>query len=262
MSKAAGIAKWFRTNFSMQALGNPFTSTVYLSGQLMSNMASTVGRGAGLTDFFTSLQDIALVSSKGLNAFDNVKPFRILDGAAVTHREFVAKTLRSFSHNILPGVDVTGTGAGLLDFKQLDPRYIRQHFENIRAAGQSGGVKGYAQEIGNALKEQRDAVFLPVLRVASMIDMAGQLAVARGKAVLGYGGVKAAVKDVDQAIFGWSDERFDTWEQVMGEVKKSFPMFDDVGSVTENVTSVAPFSAWAMQNLPLQLADMLRQPSR
>lgn len=262
MSKAAAINKWFRTNFSMQALGNPITASVYLSGQLASGMGSTVGRGAGLTDYFASLMDISLVSSKGLSAFDNVKPFRILDGAPVTHREFVAKTLRNFSHNILPGVDVTGTGAGLLDFKQLDPRYIRQHFENIRAAGQSGGVKAYAQEIGSVLKEQRDAVFLPTLRVASIIDMAGQLAVARGKSMLGYGGVKALAKDVDQAVFGWSTERFDTWEQVMGEVKKAYPMFDDVGSVTEAVTSIAPFSAWAMQNLPLQLADMLRQPNR
>lgn len=262
MSKAAAIVKWWRTNFSMQALGNPITGSVYLLGQLMSGMGSTVGRGAGLTDYFASLLDISLLSAKGLEAFDNVKPFRYLNGAAVSHREFVAKTMRNFSHNILPGVDVTGTGATMFDWKQLDPRYIRQHFENIRAAGQHGGVKAYMGEISEVLKEQRDAIFLPTLRMASIIDMAGQLAVARGKSMLGYGGVKASVKDIDQAVFGWSNTRHDTWEAVMGEVKAAYPMFDDVGKVTEAVTLVAPFSGWAMQNLPLQLKDMLRQPSR
>ena len=262
MTKAGAILKWWKSNFSMQALGNPITGSVYLTGQLMSGMGSTVGRGAGLTDYFASLLDISLVSSKGLAAFDNVKPFRFQDGKNVTHREFVAQVLRNFSHNILPGIDVTGTGAGMIDIKQLDPRYIRQHFENIRAAGQSGGVKGYISEINSVLKEQRDAVFLPTLRMASMIDMAGQLAVARGKATLGYGGVKAFIKDADQALIGWSTTRHSTWAEVMTEVKQAFPMFDDVGSVTDVVTSVAPFQAWAMQNLPLQLRDMMRQPSR
>jgi hypothetical protein len=262
MSKASLALKWLRSNFSKQALGNPIGLSVYLSGQILSGMGSTVGRGAGLTDYFTSLMDISLLTTKGLAAFDNVKPFRMLDNGPVTHREFVARTLRMFSHDILPGIDVSGTGSGLLDFKQLSPAYARKQLTAVMFAGQYGGVRGAAGEAGKALQQKADALFLPGLRLASMIDMAGQLAVARGKATLGYGSSKSAVKQADQMLFGWDNTRFSTWEEVSGEVKAAFPMFDDVGNIPRAVSSVAPFSSWAMQNLPLQLRDMLRQPSK
>lgn len=261
MTKAAAIFRWWKTTFSAQALGNPLTAVPYLTKQLLSNMSSTLGRGAGLTDFAASLIDVINVSTRGLDVLDDVKPFRIIDGKTVTQREFVAKTLRMFSHNILPGIDVTGTGAKMLDWKQLDPRYIRAQFERIRAAG-ANGVGGYMGEINAVLKEKTDAMFLPTLRMASIIDMAGQLAVARGRSTLGYGGVKAAVKDADQLIAGWQMGRLDKWEDISREVKRAFPMFDDTGSLTEAITLVAPFQTWAMHNLPLQLQDMMRQPTK
>lgn len=261
MSKAASILRWWKTTFSAQALGNPLTAVPYLTKQLLSNMSSTLGRGAGLTDFAASLIDVINVSTRGLDVLDNVKPFRVLDGKTVTQQEFVARTLRMFSHNILPGVDVTGTGAKMFDWKQLDPRYVRAQFERIRASGQNG-VGGYLSEINAVLKEKSDALFMPTLRMASIIDMAGQLAVARGRTQQAYGGVKSLIKDADQLITGWNYGKLDKWEDVTKEVKRAFPMFDDTGSLTEAITLVAPFQTWAMHNLPLQLQDMMRQPTK
>lgn len=263
MSKAAAVIKWWKTNFSVQALGNPVTAPTYLTGQLLSNMASTMGRGGGVIDFATSLMDVAVLTSKGLKGFDNTKPFRYLDGKAVTHREFVGMVMRKFSHQLLPGIDVTGTGAALFDMKQLSPKYTRAQLARI-VAMKNNGFKALGTEIAAVLGEKSDAIFLPTLRIASMIDMAGQLAVARAKASLGpgYSKLKAGIKDLDQGIFGWTNQRYDTWEEVSTEVKRAFPMFDDAGKFAEGVSLVMPFKTWAIQNLPLQIADMMRQPSR
>lgn len=261
ISNVGRILNWFRQTTAKQTLGNPIIGPAYLSGQLLSGISSTMGRGVGSIEYFASLVDIFNLSARGLDAFDNVKPFRQLDGKTVTHREFVAKTMRTFSHNILPGVNVAGDGAKFIDWQQLSPGYTRRQFERIRASA-NNGVKEFASELDAVLKAKDDAIFLPTLRMASMIDMATQLAIARGTADLGYGGVKKLVNDADQLLTGWSATRYSTWAEVTDQVKKAVPMFDDLGSATNAVSSVFPFVTWAMHNLPLQLRDMMRQPSR
>lgn len=54
----------------------------------------------------------------------------------------------------------------------------------------------------------------------------------------------------------------DKWDDAITAVKQTFPVFDDVGNIPRFISGVLPFSSWAMQNLPLQMADMMRNPSR
>jgi hypothetical protein len=241
MSNLHVAYKWFTQTFAKQALGNPITTPVYLGRQFMSNAFATAGRGVGLHHYLASISDVMQLSTKGLGSFDNVKPFRYLDGKPVTHQEFVAKTMRMFSKDLLPGVNVGADTGGLIDWTKLDPRYIRAHLERIRADGNLG-VAGYTGEVVKTIGGAVDELFNPTLRMANILDMAGQLAITRGKA-----GVDSASSAV--------------WVDVVSEVKSALPMFDDAGKIPGVIQNFMPFTSWSIQNAPLQLRDMTKRPS-
>jgi hypothetical protein len=257
MSKLAAGYKMFTRWFSKQAIGNPIGAQVYLTNQFLGNAFTAHGHGVGIHEYVASVIDMVKLAAKGLDGFDNVKPFRIIDGLPVTHREVVARTARMFSRDVLPGV--SGADA-LLQWKELDPRYIMKQFADLRAAAKS--VPEYAEEVTKVLERKSDAIFLPTIRMASILDMAGHLSIVRGRSPLAGNLGERIVDGLAQFGLGQSIGKIDRWDDLILEVKRSFPVFDDVGKFQSYISSVAPFTAWSMQNLPLQMRDMMRQPSK
>lgn len=257
MNNVARAWQWYRQTFAKMTLGNPLIAPAYLGRQFLGNLISAHSHGASPQQYLASVMDMLLLARKGLSAFDNEKAFRIIDGVTMTHREVVSKTVRMFSHNIVPGMDVSG--GGLIDWKELDPRYITAQFRQIAAAGKQGFPE-FAGELNRVLGKKFDAVFTPSLKMASVFDMAGQLAVVRGRSKLASNQIGGAI---NQAVGGWStDGKLDTWEELTTTVKRAFPMMDDPGKVVGVLSGILPFKAWAMMNLPIQMADMVRNPSK
>lgn len=251
------FVNWFTKSFAKQALGNPITAKTYLFGQFFGNMLAAFGRGVQPRHYVASFIDIVRVSMGGLDVLDNVKPFRYVDGKFVTHRELVAKTLRMFSRDVLPGVHA---GELALDLNKLNPIYTIHQLQQLYA--QSNNVAGYAGEVAKLMGGKADAVFTPTLKIAQMMDLAGQLAIVRGKAKLASSDVGEALEGLEQFAFGWSVGKLDKWDDLVLEVKRGMPMFDDMGRIPSAVARIVPFSSWAMGNLPLQLKSMMREPSR
>lgn len=257
MNNVARAWGWYRQTFAKMTLGNPLIAPAYLGRQFLGNLISAHSHGASPQQYLASVMDMLLLARKGLAGFDNEKPFRIIDGVVHTHREVVSKTVRMFSHNIVPGMDVSG--GGLIDWKELDPRYIAAQFRQVAAAGQQGFPE-FAGELNRVLGRKFDAVFTPSLKMASVFDMAGQLAVVRGRSKLTSNELGGAI---NQAVGGWStDGKLETWDELTTTVKRAFPMLDDPGKVVGVLSGVLPFKSWAMMNLPLQMADMVRNPSK
>lgn len=253
----AGRAWAAYTNwFAKEAIGNPVGAKVYLFNQFMSNMLSTYGRGVSIAEYWMSVVDMTKLAMRGTSAFDNVKPFRVIDGKTVTHQELVAMTARMFSRDILPGM--SGADA-LIKWGELNPAYTAKQVLQLRASAETSVE--LAGELGRVLNRKRDAILLPTIRLAAILDMAGHLAVARGKTQK-LGGLNQAVDAVGQLVLGGGIGKHAAWADVVDDIKQGFPTFDDAGKIPAFLSKVFPFSSWAMQNLPLQLADMRRNPSR
>lgn len=251
---------WFTRTIGKQALGNPISSNVYLFGQYMGNMLGAVGRGVPPSQFHARLVDMIKLTTRGVEAFDNVKPFRYVDGVAVTHREFITRSLRMFSHDILPDLNPTNVA---LDLKELNPLYTLRQFQQL--AANANDVKGYAGEVAALLERKADVVLTPVLRIAQLLDTAGQLSIMSGRAQLApnVSRSRRVLSAADEFIFGLGGgEKLPTWEELVLETKRAMPQFDDLGKVPRFVSKLIPFSSWAMANLPLQLKSMMREPSR
>jgi hypothetical protein len=243
----ARVYNSIRSSFAKQALGNPTTANAYLANQILSNMWGVASRGGTPADYLSSFIDIVTVMSKGTEGLDNKIPRYLIDGKPVTHRELVTRTLRMFSQDLIPGLR---PGDQLLDLSKLDPRFTLQHIQRLQAAGKS---KPYiAKELAKALGGGVDAVLIPALKSAQLLDLAGHLAVVRNKAVPITGKLKLA---------GLISEQYESWQDITLEVKRAFPMFDDLGKVSNAVSHFFPFMSWAMGNLPLQLKSMARNPS-
>lgn len=258
MGEFANAYSMFTRWFAKQALGNPITAKTYLFGQFFGNMLGAFGRGVQPRHYIASFIDVAKVATLGLDALDDTKVFRIIDGQPVTHRALVARTLRMFSRELIPGVKLSAGGS--IDFSKLNPLYHIHQLQKLYAA--STTTAGYLGEVGKALASKSDAILMPTLRIAQMMDMAGQLAIVRGKSKLGANDLGSFGEAAEQLAFGWSIGKLDTWDDLVLEVKRGMPMFDDVGRIPAAVARVAPFSSWAMANLPIQLKSMMREPSR
>jgi len=246
MNNVARAWKTYTQWFAKEAIGNPVGAKVYLFNQFMTNTFSTLWAGVGVHEYIASVIDITKLATMGLDSFDNVKPFRYADGQALTHREVVARTARMFSRDILPGL--SGADA-ILKLEELDPRYFAKQLAELQAASHT--LPEYAGEVLNVLGRKRDAILHPTIRLASILDMSGHLAVVRGK-------LKSDPNQLIESLGGSVDK----WDDAITAVKQTFPVFDDVGNIPRFISGVLPFSSWAMQNLPLQMADMMRNPSR
>ncbi len=245
----------FTNWFAKQALGNPITAKAYLYNQFAGNMLGAMARGANPHNYFASFVDVVRVASFGLETLDNVKPFRIIDGKPITHRQLVARTLRMFSRDVLPGLDV-----GVVDFSKLDPRYTLRQLQNIGATATT--TAGYAKEVAKLLNGKADSIFLPTLKVAQMMDLAGQLAIVRSLAPLDAGDLAKSLDTAGQFLTTGTTHKLDKWDDLVIEVKRGMPQFDDLGKIPGAVSKVIPFSAWMLANAPLQFKSMLREPSR
>ncbi|UZV39954.1 tail fiber protein [Leptolyngbya phage LPP-1] len=258
MGEFANAYSMFTRWFAKQALGNPITAKSYLFGQFFGNMLGAFGRGVQPRHYIASFIDVARVATEGLDALDNTKVFRVIDGQPITHRELVARTLRMFSRELIPGVKLNAGGS--IDFSKLNPLYTVHQLQKLYAA--STTTAGYAGEVAKLLAGKADSVLTPTLKIAQLMDMAGQLAIVRGKSKLGTQDLGSFGEAAEQLAMGWSIGKIDSWDDLVVEVKRGMPMFDDVGRVPAAIARIAPFSSWAMANLPLQLKSMMREPSR
>jgi hypothetical protein len=250
ISKAARMYQTFTSLFSKQALGNPITGHAYLTGQFLGNMITSFGGGASLVQYGTSVQDVLKLAFKGLDEFDTT-PKYLIDGVELSERDLVAKTMRMFSHDILPGI--TGRER-LLKFEYFNPVRITEQAAKLHAASHS--APEYAKELAKMMGRTHDAALSPTLRMAAILDTASHLALIRQHAArLDGGGGSFLLSGVDAG-------RMTTWKDLTDHVLKHVPVFDDMGKVQIAISRIFPFTGWAMQNLPLQLADMVRSPSK
>ena len=250
LSTGARMFQTYTSLFSKQALGNPILSKAYLTGQFLGNMISSYGGGASILQYGTSVQDMTRLAFKGLDQFSDA-PKYLIDGAKVSERELIAKTLRMFSGEILPGI----TGRDRLfktDF--FDPRRVMEQVGKLHASASS--MPELAGELGKMAMRTHDAVLTPALRMAAILDTASHLALIRqhAKRLDGSGG--------SFLLSGVDAGRMDTWEKLTSHVKAHIPVFDDMGKIPTFLSRVFPFTGWAMQNLPLQMVDMVKSPSK
>lgn len=250
MSKGAAMFKSFTQLFSKQALGNPVTAHAYLSGQFLGNMISSFGGGASLVQYGTSVQDVMKLAFKGSDSFSTT-PKYLIDGVQLSERDLILRTMRMFSHEILPGI--TGKDR-LFKFEYFNPIRITEQTGKLFAASQS--APELAKELAKMAGRTHDAVLSPSLRMASLLDTASHLALIRQHAArIDGGGGSFLLSGVDAG-------RMTSWDQLTQHVQKHIPVFDDMGKVQMSISRVFPFTGWAMQNLPLQLADMTKNPSK
>ena len=249
MSNVARGWKMYTSWFAKQAIGNPVGAKVYLFNQFMGNMLTAAGQGVGIHEYVASVIDMTRLSMQGLDVFDNVKPFRVVGDETLTHQEFVARTARMFSRDVLPGISGENR---LLKWNELSPKYILNQLAQLKAA--STNTPEYAGELLRLANRKQDAILTPTIRLASILDMAGHLALLRGRTA------RVGGPNVFNTVAGLETPK--NWEGAINLVKQSFPAFDDVGILPRMVSSVLPFTSWAIQNAPLQLADMMRNPSR
>lgn len=251
MSKGARMLMTFTSLFSKQALGNPIVAKTYLTGQFLGNMISSYGGGASIVQYGTSVQDMMKLAFKGLDSFDTA-PKYIIDGVQLSERDLIAKTMRMFSHEILPGI--TGKDR-LFKLDHFNPVRITEQTAKLFAASKS--MPELVGELGKMAGRTHDAAFSPVIRVASLLDTASHLALIRQHAqrVNGMGGTSFLLTGTDAG-------RMTTWKELTNHVTKHIPVFDDMGKVQMAISRIFPFTGWAMQNLPLQMADMVKNPSK
>lgn len=250
LSTGSRMFQTFTSLFSKQALGNPILAKSYLTGQFLGNMISSYGGGASMLQYGTSVQDITKLAFKGLGEFSDV-PKYLIDGVEVSERGLIAKTMRMFSGEILPGI----TGKDRLfkaDF--FDPRRAMEQVGKLHASTDS--IPEFAGELGKMAMRTHDAALTPALRMASILDTASHLALIRQHArrLDGSGG--------SFLLTGVDAGRMDTWAQLADHVKAHIPVFDDMGKVPDFMARVFPFTGWAMQNLPIQMMDMVKNPSK
>lgn len=235
MNNVSRAWKAYTSWFSKEAIGNPLVAKVYLSNQFLSNMLSALGAGVPPHEYLASVVDMTKLAMRGLDAFDDTKVYRYDGLLPLTHRELVAKTSRMFSTEVLPGLN--GRDA-LFKLEEFSPHFVAKQLHQLKSY--SRDVPGYAEELAKIVGGKRDAVLMPTIRLASILDTAGHLAVTRN------------------VLRGSKTQ----WADAVLKVRQTYPLFDDVGKIPEFISGVLPFSSWAIQNLPLQLADMRRHPSR
>jgi hypothetical protein len=264
MSNLARAWKAYTGWFAKEAIGNPVGASVYLFNQFMSNALSAMWTGVGPHSYLTSVIDMTRLASQGLEVFDNVKPYRYTSEGPLTHREVVARVARLFSHDVLPGI--SGDDA-LFKFQEFNPVYVAKQVAQLNA--NSLTVKEYAGEIARIAGRKRDAILQPTIRMAAILDMAGHLSVVKGSlrnTALPSSSPLSTLSPLSSPLSGLAEfaqlGRVSSWEEAVTRVKQTFPVFDDVATVPRLISNVLPFSSWAMQNLPLQLRDMRRNPSR
>lgn len=251
MSKASRMMITFSSMFSKQALGNPVVAKTYLTGQFLGNMISSYGGGASIVQYGTSVQDVMKLAFKGLDSFETA-PKYIIDGVKLSERDLIAKTMRMFSHEILPGI--TGKDR-LFKLDYFNPVRITEQTAKLFAA--SNSMPELVGELGKMAGRTHDAAFSPVIRVAALLDTASHLALIRQHAqrIDGSGGRSFLLTGTDAG-------RMTTWKELTDHVLKHVPVFDDMGKVQMAISRIFPFTGWAMQNLPLQMADMVKNPSK
>lgn len=250
LSVGARMFQQYTSIFSKQALGNPIMAKTYLTGQFLGNMISSYGGGASILQYGTSVQDMLKLSFRGLDQFSDA-PRYLIDGVEVSERELIAKTMRMFSGEILPGI--TGRDR-LFKAEFFDPRRIWEQVGKLHAS--SASMPEFAGELGKMAMRTHDSVLNPSLRLAAILDTASHLALIRQHARrIDGGGGSFLLSGVDAG-------RMETWSSLTDHVKAHIPVFDDMGRIPTLMTRVLPFSGWAMRNLPIQLIDMTKNPSK
>ena len=244
LSKAGRALSTFTSMFAKQALGYPLGAKAYLTGQFLGNMFAVVGSGVGVSHYMSGVDSMVKLSMRGLDAFDNKLPVYLIDGVQLTERDLVAKTMRMFSHEILPGMD--GKDA-ILKLDYFNPAMIVGQVAKLRAAATTNGE--LARELLNMAGRAHDSVLSPALRLAAIMDTASHIAT-----------VRAFAPRVNKGLTFRTP--LTSWTELTDKVKATVPMFDDMGQIPRAIATVLPFSGWAMQNAPIQLADMVRSPSK
>lgn len=252
MSKGARVWSNYTSMFAKQALGNPFTAPAYLSGQFLGNMFATMGAGVSITRYAASVEDMTKLAFKGLDVFDDVTPVYLIDGVELTERALIAKTMRMFSHEVLPGID--GKDA-LFKLEYFNPMRIAEQLGKMKAASRSNPA--ILAEMAGMFGRGADSVFSPAIRMAAIMDTASHIAVVKQFAPRVKNG---GAQNFFNAMGG--KKHLTTWADLTQEVTRTVPVFDDMGKVQKQIALVIPFSGWAMQNAPIQLADMMRNPSK
>lgn len=237
-------------------------NALYVGRQFLTNAVSLHAMGADLTGYPGAVADVIKLTSRGLDAFDNVEPYRRMGGKVLTKREFIRSMM------IERGVSFEEFGKRLTKPKSLvNPKNVGRYlnyawtYANAFGAPTDTGWRA-GKYVANVLGEGLNSWYQTWGGLAGVADLAARLTAYKSLSELPEGLGFYTHRFVQQATTGMS-VRFDNFTGLGKYVDDYLPMFDDIGTVTAfSGRYIRPFSSWMMKSFPMVLRHMVRHPAR
>lgn len=249
-----------------------YVGTNFLSGFVLTNAV-----GGNIATIPHAMMDMMRYIDRGLDAFDNTKPFAKLDGEWLTKREFFQGFILRRGTDITPGTvnaDVANNANPFASFGSIlnlfDVRSAKRAMEYMFSYAKSfgdplrgaGGVASYA---GSLINEATDNFFAPFAKMAVFLDTMYKwnaytsLVERSGSAQVANNIARAATLEPLTSV----NKTFTSWRDLIRHVDDYFFTFDDPGTTTRFVSRyIRPFASWAMQSTPAMLRYALRRPQK
>lgn len=265
LGKAAATWQEFTSMLRGMYIGS--SNVAYLGHQFFANMVSLHAMGADFSNMVPSMYDVVKAHRLGMDAFDNVKPYRVMGGETLTKRQFMETV---FTQRGVPFTPlVPGERMVRPDLRRLDPKRLQRLMNYAYTYAQNtkygspfeAGWRG-ATYVGHVLKEGLDKWYSIWAGLGSYIDLSARITAYKTMSQLPPGHQFWAER-IMQVATGMSIQRFDDFDKLGRYVDDYLPMFDEIGSVTAvGARFVRPFLAWQMMNLPMQIRHMMRHPTK
>lgn len=244
------------------------TNVLYLGRLFLGAVISGHAAGADLTKMLPAMWDVANLAIKGLEHFDNTKPFLKADGKWMTKREAVEKFMLKRGTDIVPGTPGVKTGGGF-NKSDLNPLHhimsakkaLSDLYLYTRSFGDPiSGAKGFTEYSLMQAQNLINGAYKPIAISGNIIDLAAKWSVFQS--VLEQPSGMAAIRNAGGRALSFGGKSFDNLEAAFRHIDEYFPMYDEIGSVQKAVGGIFQFGVYAMQNPPMMLRHALRHPQK
>lgn len=276
-SVAAAVHNWGR-RFNKSTLLS--SNIKYITHTALSNSIQAVAAGANALFFVPSIIDTFRVLSKGLDGFDDARPFRTVGNKTYTKKELFHLFLVKRGQSITPGVthlpyelNFHATSKDVVDSLLAIPGNVKKSIGDVLLYTFAHGnpvngktIPAYERigRLGKAVTQQLDQLlsdtFAPIALVANLMDMAFKWATFQS--ILDEAGSGRSIANgIGQVLTSLQYKKFSDVDSAFRHLDEYFVNGFDVGVVTQKLSHYAvPFALYRMSNPPMQLRHMLRNP--
>lgn len=257
----SAVAQSWKT--AMNLIKNQMLSTPqYVSRIFISDTFMYAAHGGEMHEVITSLHDLTKYMTQGLKAFDNTRPFRVIDGRTVTHREFVelfaTRRMGSLGTGFSSGAKGGGSWAALNPLNA--PKKVSLMHRMIASQDSFSAMAGQLwREAGYVYSDWVKAIYQPFAFSANFLETAFKLGLF--KSVTKRGDAWDAVRGSLRYVSTMEGAMYDRADDALLHVDRAFLTMDDMGEIPGAMNSfVVPFFSYTWKSSSAIVRDAVRNP--